>query len=240
MTVEHEAGVTLWRRIESILSEEIVTGVHPAGARLATEMQLAQRFGANRHTIRRAVRELRERGLVRVEQGRGTFVHESAVDYQLGKRTRFSANLLAQDRRPSGALLDTDILTADAKQAEALGLREGDRVIRLRTLNLADGVPISIGTNYFSAERFDGIQVAFRETSSITRSLAGFGITDYVRKHTRVTAHMPTIEEARVLKQPPNRPVLQSTSIDTEPDGRPIQLGLTRFAGDRVQFVIDN
>lgn len=240
MTVEHEAGVTLWRRIESALSEEIVNGAYPPGARLPTEMQLAARFGANRHTIRRAVRELKERGLVRVEQGRGTFVHESAVDYQLGKRTRFSANLLSQDRRPSGALLDTDIVTADAKLADALELGEGAPVIRLRTLNLADEIPISIGMNYFAAERFDGIQAAFRETHSITRSLAGFGITDYVRKQTRITARMPTAEEARLLKQPPNRPLLQTTSIDAEPDGRPIQFGVTRFAGDRVQFLVDN
>src|SRR3546814_2442917 len=62
------------------------------------------RSAVNRHTLRRGVASLEQEGLLRVEQGRGTFVQERVVDYRLGKRTRFTENILKQSRIPSGEL----------------------------------------------------------------------------------------------------------------------------------------
>ncbi|WP_293761837.1 GntR family transcriptional regulator, partial [uncultured Aquitalea sp.] len=81
--IERGSGVAVWRQIENTLAEEIAGGRLQAGERLPTELQLAERFGVNRHTIRRAVSTLVERGLLRVEQGRGTFVQDNAIDYAI-------------------------------------------------------------------------------------------------------------------------------------------------------------
>ena len=51
---------------------------------------LSERFGVNRHTVRRAISTLVEQGLLRVEQGRGTFVAEDVVEFVVGERTRFT------------------------------------------------------------------------------------------------------------------------------------------------------
>ncbi|QBC42426.1 hypothetical protein C1H71_01845 [Iodobacter fluviatilis] len=64
--------------------------------RLPNETDLATRFAVNRHTIRRALQAIEAQGLVRIEQGRGTFVQEELIDYQLGRRTRFSHSLQKQ------------------------------------------------------------------------------------------------------------------------------------------------
>ena len=85
-----EAGVSLWRQIVRIIEADIASGTHQPGARLPTEAQLAVRFGVNRHTIRRALEELSRNGLVRVEQGRDSFVAEDVLDYEVAARTRFS------------------------------------------------------------------------------------------------------------------------------------------------------
>lgn len=239
MIIEREPGVTLWRQIERVLADEIQRGVMPPGAQLATEHQLAERFGANRHTVRRAIRELKTRGLIRVEQGRGTFVHENVMDYALGRKTRFSANLRAQDRRPAGLLLDTSAVAASGRIAEGLNVPEGRPLICLATLSFADNVPVSLGRHYLDFDRFRGIDEIFRETPSMTRALARFDIHDYNRGRTRITARMPTAEEASLLRQPPNRPLLKTEYVDVDTAGRPLQYGMTLFAGDRVQIVTD-
>jgi GntR family transcriptional regulator, phosphonate transport system regulatory protein len=235
--IEPEKGVTRWRQIAASLAEDI-SAARFAGGRLPTEPALAARFGVNRHTIRRAVAALAEQGLVRVEQGRGTFVADHLIDYVLGRRTRFSANLQSQGREPGYRLLSVAVVAADAATARDLGLRRGQRVVQIETLGQADGVVLSHGVHSFPAKRFAALPAAFAETQSITASLARCGVADYTRKQTRLLARLPSEREARHLGQPATRPVLQSEAINVDAAGTPIQRSLTVFAGDRVQMVV--
>src|SRR5690242_15523560 len=116
-------GVALWRQIAGSLEKEISEGRLPAGTRLPTEAELSTRFAVNRHTVRRAMEELQSRGLVRIEQGRGSFVAEDVLDYPLGPRTRFSETIRRQNREPQGRILRLDEIDADGTVAEALKLR---------------------------------------------------------------------------------------------------------------------
>ncbi|HET8726510.1 MAG TPA: UTRA domain-containing protein, partial [Alphaproteobacteria bacterium] len=61
----------------------------------------------------------------------------------------------------------------------------------------------------------------------------------YVRKSTRVSARMPTAEEARRLNQPKTRPVLVAESVNVGRDQRPVEYVVTRFASDWVQIVFE-
>jgi phosphoribosyl-ATP pyrophosphohydrolase len=72
--VPFSSGIARWRQIAETLRQEVTSGVFVTG-RLPTESSLATRFHVNRHTVRRAVAVLVKEGIVRVEQGRGTFVH---------------------------------------------------------------------------------------------------------------------------------------------------------------------
>lgn len=230
-------GVTRWRQIAESLSREI-EDAHFVDGRLPTEPELAARFGVNRHTVRRAIGMLAHEGLVRVEQGRGTFVADGHIDYVIGRRTRFSANLQREGREPGHHLVGWAQKRADPATAQALGLAEGALVIEIRTLGRADGVPLSFATHSFPAERFALVPEVLAATASITAALAACGVADYTRRETRLLARMPSPIEAQHLEQPLQRPVLQSEAINVDSDGRPIQRSLAVFAGDRVQAVI--
>ena len=235
--IEAEKGVTRWRRIAESLAEDIAASRF-AGGRLPTEPALAARFGVNRHTVRRAVASLAEQGLVRVEQGRGTFVADHLIDYVLGRRTRFSANLQSQGREAGHRLLSVAVVPADAATARELGLRRGQRVVQIETLGQADGVVLSHGVHSFPAKRFAALPAAVAETGSITAALARCGVADYTRRQTRLLARLPSEREARLLGQPATRPVLQSEAVNVDAAGMPIQRSLAVFAGDRVQMVV--
>ncbi len=79
-----------------------------------------QRFGVSRFTVRQALRRLEQRGLVRAEQGRGTFVHKGVLDYTLSKKTRFSQNMVDQGFEPGGELLIHEIIPASEHVAARL------------------------------------------------------------------------------------------------------------------------
>jgi GntR family transcriptional regulator, phosphonate transport system regulatory protein len=230
-------GVTRWRQIAESLGRDITEARFPEG-KLPTEPELAEQFGVNRHTVRRAIGMLADQGLVRVEQGRGTFVAGGQIDYLLGRRTRFSANLQREGREPGHQLLATWRIPADAATARDLGLAVGAPVIELETLGRADGVPISYAKHCFPAERFAALPDAFAATGSITAVLKACGVADYTRRVTRLVARLPSEQEALHLEQPAARPVLHSEAINIDPDGVPIQRSVTVFSGDRVQVIV--
>jgi GntR family phosphonate transport system transcriptional regulator len=236
---EGGSGQSVWARIAQRIEVDIRDGVYPRGRRMPAESALAARFCVNRHTLRRAMAALAERGLVRIEQGRGTFVQEETIDYPIGSRTRFSQNISSADRMPGHRILRTEEIPADRAVARNLSLRIGAPVIVLEAVSEADGRPLGYGLQYLPAKRFRGIEAIYRETGSLTKSLARMGVEDYRRLSTRVTAQMPTREIAALLQQPITRPVLQTESIDVDPDGRAIEYGVTRFAADRVQLVVE-
>jgi GntR family transcriptional regulator, phosphonate transport system regulatory protein len=235
--LETGKGVTRWRQIADRLARDVSAARFDSG-RLPTEPELAERFGVNRHTIRRAIAALAEQGLVHAVQGRGTFVADSHIDYVLGRRTRFSANLQREGRDPGYRLIAVMRGPADEITSQELALPVGSTVLQLETVGEADGVPLSYSLHRFPAERFVSLPGAFVETGSITVALAACGVLDYTRRTTRLLARPPSPHEARHLDQPLSRPVLQADSVNIDLSGTPIQRSLTVFAGDRVQMVV--
>src|SRR5271163_2428330 len=163
-----QAGLTLWRQISEALRQEIGGPDYPPGARLPTEAELSARFAVNRHTVRRALEELSRGGLIRVEQGRGTFVAEDVLDYTVGPRTRFTEWIHRHNKEPSGQVLQCREVAADSVIATGLGL--------------ADDTPVSLARHYFPAGRLRGILNALVASPRITDALRAVGVEDYVRQ----------------------------------------------------------
>ncbi|SDH73235.1 phosphonate metabolism transcriptional regulator PhnF [Roseospirillum parvum] len=234
------AGVALWRQIQSALGQVISEGKVAPGQRLPTELELASRFGVNRHTVRRAMAGLEDEGLIRVEQGRGTFVHEPVLDYHVGARTRYSENLNRRGWRATREFRGWREIAADAALASGLELKVGAPVLHVNYVSHAEGRVISLGDIYFSRARFNGIQVVLEEVGSVTEALKRVGVPDYRRRTTRVFARMPSPGEADILSQPRNRPLLVTEGVDVDPTDRPVHVSVSRWASDWVQIVFDS
>ena len=234
-----EPGVALWRQIANAIGRDIADATVAPGARLATEAGLAARFAVNRHTVRRALEELSRNGLVRIEQGRGSFVVEDVLDYAVAARTRFSEWIRAHNKDPSGRTLELRDMAADPAVAGGLGVRPGARVVHLERLGLADGRPVSLGSHHFPAARFPGLRAALAEAATITEALARAGVSDYRRQSTRVSARMPTPAEAELLRMPRNRPLLVTENVNVDQTGAIIEFGVARYPTPRVQIVFE-
>jgi GntR family phosphonate transport system transcriptional regulator len=185
----HLGGVALWRRIADAIRLDIVGGKLAAGDRLPPEIDLAKRFSANRHTVRRALAALQGDGVVRAEQGRGTFVDRARrLSYRIGRRTRFSENLAGQAQELTSELLSVGTGSASARVATALGLAPGARIVRLETLSLADRRPVSRASAFVPYLDFPDFADRFAQSRSVTAVLRTYGIEDYERASTRVSA----------------------------------------------------
>jgi len=233
-------GVALWRQIAASLSEHIGSGRLSPGTRLPTEGDFAAHFQVNRHTIRRAMEDLAAQGLVRIEQGRGSFVSEEVLDYPLGPRTRFSESIRRQNREPAGIMLKIEEIPADLMLSDALAVKRGQPVLFARRLCLADQRPVAIGYHYLPITRFPRIAELLAGNPSITAALSASGLPNYRRKVTRIGARMPSVEEAKLLEQSRVRPVLVTEAINADTEGQPVELSIACYAAARMQLLVEN
>lgn len=229
----------LWRRIEARLKRMILNGDYAPGARLPPDRQIASDFGANRLTARRALASLQQQGLLRIEQGNGTFVADQLVHYSIGERVRFNENLDVRNATPRRVLLRDDEVEAAPQVALRLGIEPGEPVLKLDILGYANERPISVFARYAPAQRFRGLSEAFKGEGSFSGALRHFGVHDFRRKVTEVFARLPTPLEARLLEQPKTQAVLAVESVDVDLEGTPISFQAGCFAGGRVAVAID-
>lgn len=230
-----------WQSIEEQISRDIASGALAPHSQLPTELEIMRRFGVGRHTVRRAIAELAAAGKVRVEQGRGTFIEEqSVIRYAIARRTRFSRNLKEQGRVPSGEPINEMELLAPPIVAAALRIPEGSKVYMILRRSFADDVPVTLSRTYHPVERFPDMLERRRTGLTVTEIYREFGIPDYLRQATTILTRLPIAEEARLLAQSPDQPVLVTQKVDVDMEGRPIAYSDVVWAGERMQFVIDN
>jgi GntR family transcriptional regulator, phosphonate transport system regulatory protein len=139
----------------------------------------------------------------------------------------------------SGRLVASAVEPADAEIARRLKLKTGSPVIRLELLRHADRIPICAATTWLDAQRFPNAAGFYASSNSTTRMLARFGIRNYARKSTHVTAAIAEAADAAPLRIALGRPLLIVDSVDVDDTGVPILTSRARFAADRLELVIE-
>ena len=234
------SGVALWRQVADGIERGIANGAFAAGEKLPGETEIAETYRVNRHTVRRALAALAERGLVRAERGSGTYVEARRLAYPLRSRTRFSEIVGAGGHEPRGQLIDASTDVATRELARELGLKTGAALIRIEALRFADRTPICVSTTWLAADRFPDAGRVFAKLRSMTGLLAHYGINDYRRASTRISAAIAEATDAARLDLALGRPILVVDSTDVDTNGSPLVTKRSRFAAERVEFLVEN
>ena len=234
------SSIPIYLQIADELRQNIETAVYPVGSQLPTEVELSDRFGVNRHTLRRAIDQLRQDGLVRVDRGRGMFVAAAPVTLSIGKRVRYNEALRAWGLTPQSKTLRIAEMPADASVAKRLEVQIGDLVVVFERLSIADDVPISIASSYFPVTLMAGIADHCQSYESISKMLRQEYDFDHIRRSTRISARVVQQRDARELRVSLNSPILLTESVNVNQYGQVVEYGVTRFRSDRMELVFEN
>ncbi len=197
--LDRSSPVPLYYQLSQLLRGAIDDGVLPAGTRLDNEITLADRLGLSRPTMRRALQELVDAGLLVRRRGVGTQVVQPHVSRSMAL-TSLHDDLQRTGQSSTTQVLEHHLGPATAEVAAALGLTEGAPVLTLRRLRSAGGEPLALLTNYLPAvlapdpERLerDGLYQCLREAGVHLRVA-----------HQTVGARLATAAEARLLDERP-------------------------------------
>jgi GntR family transcriptional regulator len=225
----------LWRQTELALRALIADGTWGDGAQLPNEGRLGAMLGVSRITMRHALRNMEESGLLRREQGRGTFVRSSTVIGGVRGPTSFTQEMSDRGLRVGSRILERAALFADIEVASALEIHPGTQVYKIRRLRSGGGRPIGIQTAFLSAARMPGLLDMGEPIPSLYALLRDrFGVTPLSALEIyRVGA--VSEEDARLLDIEPASPAFIVQRITSDARG-PYEFTVSTMRGDRYEI----
>ncbi|MEE2002103.1 phosphonate metabolism transcriptional regulator PhnF [Alkalimonas sp. MEB108] len=227
----------LYIQISDCLEAEISKSFK-SGDCLSSEGELAARFGVNRHTLRRAIDELVNKGLVERRHGRGVFVLESHLDYRLNSGTRFTETLSAKGYSTSSRIIRMQRIMPSARIAERLQIEPQAPVLWVETLRTVESKPLCVISHFLPAERFPEIATDYSEGSLHQFLTSTYGCK-LRRTESLITALLPQGDDARLLEIAAGKPVLRVKSVNIdERDNRPVEYAISRMRGDAVELSV--
>jgi GntR family transcriptional regulator len=240
------AGPTLYKQLATELRKAIISGEYPPGSKLPTEQVLLRRHGVSRNTVRLALRELVNEGLITRAPRRGTIVREPrpltiAPQAELADpaggshwdRDAFARAVLADGRNPKYEITVGPIVPPE-EVARRLRLRDKEPALARRRVRYVDGEPYNIYDSYFPHALVRDSEIA--RTGDIQRGanrvLAELGHPQ-VRTVDEISSRMPTPEERTRLHIAPGTPVIIYVRTGHDPADVPVRVAVSILPADK-------
>lgn len=235
LDLQRSSPVPLYHQMATILEKAIREEVLPAGSRLENEISLGERLGLSRPTVRRAIQELVDRGLLVRHRGIGTQVVHGKVTRNV-ELTSLYDDLDRTGQHPKTSVIALETATADEGIAISLDVPVGKPVLHIKRLRFTDDVPIAVLDNTLPAD-FADITAEDLENRGLYQLLRARGVTMRVAKQ-RIGAREATAEEAELLGLAKGSAVLTMSRTAFDNSGRAVEFGQHCYRPDLYSFEI--
>ncbi|MEU5683052.1 GntR family transcriptional regulator [Streptomyces venezuelae] len=228
----------LWYQVSQSLRASILGRSPDAPLRLPTEEQLAGHYGVSVLTMRQALKELEDEGLITRHRRRGTFIEPSA---RRGAPVRLLGSvdaIVAQQSGMTTRLLDHG---AAPPPADLVGhFPDSSEVATYHRLRCDEktGEPTNHARNYVRPElasRIDLDDLVRWPMTKVLRDVVGVRIS---RITDTVEATLADPETARLLEVPLLSPILHYTGVTYDEEGRTLDVARIHYRGDRFSFSV--
>lgn len=216
------------------LEDELANGTLNAGDRLPAERELSRRLQVSRVTIRRALAELRGRGLVESAGSSGWFVAGRSVG-ETNVLVGFSDMARARGLHPSSRVLKSVTRPSTLHEADQLSLAPGTQIFQLRRLRFLDAVTVGLEVTRIPLAVAPTLARTDFSHRSLYDELRAAGVVP-TRADYDVQAVAAESDQARLLSVAAGAPLLCTQAVTFDQSGRPIELSHSLFRGDRYRF----
>ncbi|MBY0573600.1 MAG: phosphonate metabolism transcriptional regulator PhnF [Undibacterium sp.] len=230
-------GEAVYLQVRRQLESEI-RAKHKPNDVLPSEVVLAERFGVNRHTLRRAVDGLVADGWVERRHGHGSFVLGEPINYKISQRTRFTENFAALGKKTESIVIRKIRIDANGGIAKQLALDAGEPVIWIETLRCVEQQPFCVISHYLPANLVPGLMYDYQGGSLHHFLEHNYGLR-LQRSESLISSSLPQGDDARYLCMPAHSPILRVKSVNLiEDSSTPLEYTITRFRADNMQLRI--
>lgn len=233
--LDRSSPVPLYSQLAEQIHHSIRSGEIAPGALLGNEIGLAERFGLSRPTMRRAIHELVERGVLVRKRGVGTQVVQGPITRSVRLTSLFD-DLAAADQQPRTTVLINQVTPAPDEVAATLTLPRRHPVLHLRRLRFTRNQPLAILENYLPHHLVD-IGSADLAGLGLYQVLRTSGVRMKVAKQ-RIGARQGTVDECHLLQEPPESPMLTMERITHDDSGTVVEWGRHLYRASQYDFTM--
>jgi DNA-binding GntR family transcriptional regulator len=233
--LDRSSPVPLYFQVAQQIERAISEGDLAPGDRLDNEISLAEQFGLSRPTMRRAIQELVDKGLLVRKRGVGTQVVHGQVTRPVELTSLFD-DLTHNHQTPTTKVLVNEIVEAPDEVGARLSIAHGSPVLHLRRLRFAHGEALAIMEN-FLPEDLIPLGEADLTTRGLYQLMRSRGVNIRVAKQ-RIGARTGTPEECTLLGERKGSPVLTMERAAHDDSGRPVEWGRHAYRASQYSFEV--
>lgn len=233
--INKQSPIPIYHQLQEHIKQLILKGELGPHDRLPSENELAERHNISPMTVRQAMNELVNQGLVYRQQGRGTFVAPQHMLHPLTRLSSFSEDMLARRLEPQAKILVFESVPAGTNVALALDVRSGQEVLRIKRLRLADGRAVGVHDAYLRDVEIT--RDALEETGSLYRLLETHGVRLSEGEEV-IEAVAATREMGHLLNVTPGAPLLQVTRTMVNDANKPVEFVIATYRADLYRYTI--
>ncbi|MCZ4274158.1 GntR family transcriptional regulator [Maritalea porphyrae] len=224
----------LYKQLAFTIRELIESGTLRGGEALPAERDLVTATGLSRITVRKAIEELLNDGLLSKRHGVGTFV-STQIDQPLSILLGFTADMQRRGAQSSSILLNKSVGLPNSSEVLKLGISPNEKVLRLSRVRLSEGEPLAVENAtvpLYAVGQVDEMGESLYDALEKTSSKP-------IRALQRLHAAIANQEEARLLKISVGDPILHIERRSFLENGRPIEVTISAYRGDRYDFIAE-
>lgn len=223
LDLDRSSPVPLYFQVSRQIEAAIERGDLEPGDRLENEIGLADRWGLSRPTMRRAIEELVDKGLLVRRRGIGTQVVHGRVKRKIELTSLFD-DLTRSGQRPGTEVLVHETVPADKTVAERLGVPLDTEVVHLERLRSSDGEPLAVMRNWLPTELAGSFSTDQLQAKGLYELIRATGVHLRVASQ-RIGARGASAKEAKLLGIRRGAPVLTMERTTYDGSGRAVELG---------------
>jgi len=224
----------LYLFVAQALADQIAGGALTPGLQLLSERELCKQFGVSRVTVRRALAELRDRGLIESDSARGWFVQAPSLG-EPNALMSFTEMARGRGLSATSTVLRADVRTASIDEAEELRIAPGSELFDLERIRHLDGVAVAIEHSRLPLRMAPALREADLASGSLYDALRGANVIPAYAEYI-LQAIAASARQATLLGLPEGAPLLMASAVTHDRGGRPIEISRSVFRGDRYRF----
>ena len=236
-----QSYVPKYYTVKECISKNIAANKYRSGDAIPSEHDLMEYFGVSRITIRRAIDDLVNEGLLYRVQGKGTYVSGAGFSEDLLSLMSCTQDIQNLGMTPTRKVISSSIVEPDAERRTVLNLGDGEAVFRLERIYYADDLPVNHTTTYLPSRLFPEIEQIDFSQNSLYEVLRKRYEVQLVEAFRTVQAVRANNDIARYLQISKASPALSPSCVTTgEVHGRkiPIETFDCHYRSDKFKFYI--
>lgn len=238
MMLRRNEIIPMYHQIADFLIKEIVEGVYKEGDKIPTEVELISQFNVSRTTIRLAMNQLIEKGLVEKKSGKGTFVKKSKVYHPIGEFKSLYNTLLESNISAETELVDFRRVKGTDHVCEQLELPKDSDVLEVRRLYHVKNIPIALAKISIHPKYGNQISLVEAKNHPVYQIIEKKHRINIKEANLEIFSSTPSAETANHLRMNQNESALGMERILYTTQDEPVEQTIVYFRADSYRFTI--